>query len=385
MTVKRTKRLLALLLSLMLALSLLPTAALAAEEEFITRKDFVMKLYEHPAFGMSELTSSSAVAFVDLDGCTDAEKNAFGVMRDKGILTGTMNGEVNPSGLLLRYEAAMLIWRSAGSVSSGEPGALPYADVPEDNKMVYDAINSLYAQGILTDKDMDGDGNFNPYDNVTVSDAEAWLEAFIETGSGITGTVDDEADPEELAAELQSLGLFKGTGTLSDGSTNFDLNRAPTRAEALVMLIRILGKEDEALAGSWSHTFKDVPAWADPHIGYAYQNHLANGNSSTEYGSNEEATVYMYLTFVLRALGYSDAEGDFVWDQPYALAAQAGILPHSVDLVDFQRGDLVVVSAAALNAKLKGSEQTLAEKLMEDGAFTQEQYSQTVFYKTSAD
>jgi hypothetical protein len=60
---------------------------------------------------------------------------------------------------------------------------------------------------------------------------------------------------ETLAADLKELGLFKGVS-----KTTFDLNREPSRAEALVMLIRVLGKENEALNGSWSHPFTDVPS-----------------------------------------------------------------------------------------------------------------------------
>ncbi|MDD2637132.1 MAG: hypothetical protein PHW82_16705, partial [Bacteroidales bacterium] len=74
----------------------------------------------------------------------------------------------------------------------------------------------------------------------------------------------DTANAETKAAALKQLGLFKG---VSD--TNFDLNRAPTRTESLVMLIRVLGKEAEALNGSFSHPFTDVPSWADKYVGYA--------------------------------------------------------------------------------------------------------------------
>ena len=65
------------------------------------------------------------------------------------------------------------------------------------------------------------------------------------------------ANPDEAngkAAALKQLGLFKG---VSD--TDFALDRAPTRTEALIMLIRAMGKESEALGGSWSHPFTDVP------------------------------------------------------------------------------------------------------------------------------
>lgn len=76
----------------------------------------------------------------------------------------------------------------------------------------------------------------------------------------------DTSAEDALAADLKQLGLFQG---VSD--TDFDLGRTPNRTEALVMLIRFLGKEAEALEGRWTHPFTDVPAWADSYVGYAYE------------------------------------------------------------------------------------------------------------------
>ncbi|MBQ6846299.1 MAG: serine protease [Oscillospiraceae bacterium] len=175
---------------------------------------------------------------------------------------------------------------------------------------------------------------------------------------------------EELAEDLKALGLFKGVS-----ETDFALNRAPTRTEALVMLIRVLGREKDALAKGGKHPFTDVPAWADKYVGYAYENKLTNGMSATKFGSNSTASSAMYLTFVLRALGYSDTNGaDFTWDNPYTLARTTGILLGNPDTLKFMRGDVVLVSYAALEAAIKGTDQTLAEKLMAAGVFTAAEY-----------
>lgn len=175
---------------------------------------------------------------------------------------------------------------------------------------------------------------------------------------------------EELAKDLKALGIFKGVS-----ETDFALNRAPTRAEALVMLIRVLGREKDALSKGGKHPFTDVPSWADKYVGYAYENNLTNGMSATKFGSNAEASSSMYLTFVLRALGYSDTNGaDFTWDNPFTLARTTGILRGSPDTLRFMRGDVVLVSYAALEALVKGTSQTLAGKLMASGVFTAAEY-----------
>ena len=178
---------------------------------------------------------------------------------------------------------------------------------------------------------------------------------------------------EEIQAqELKDLGLFRG---VSD--TDFALGRAPSRAEAIVMLIRMLGKESEATGSKWSHPFTDVPAWADNYVGYAYTTGLTKGISATEFGMGD-ASALMYLTFVLRALGYSDANNlDFAWDNPFPLAKSIGILYDKVNIETFWRADVVLISHAALRACLKGTTQTLAQKLIAANVFTQTTFDNT--------
>lgn len=79
------------------------------------------------------------------------------------------------------------------------------------------------------------------------------------------GATEEWPDNAAAAAnQLYELGLFKGTGTKADGSPEFELDRAPTRLEALVMLIRLLGIEQEALKENVHCHFKDVPQWGSP-------------------------------------------------------------------------------------------------------------------------
>ncbi len=177
---------------------------------------------------------------------------------------------------------------------------------------------------------------------------------------------------EAKAVALKKLGLFKGVS-----ETDFDLNRAPTRVEAMVMMIRTLGKEAEALEMGGTHPFTDVPAWADKYIGYAYEKGLTKGVSATSFGTGNSGSD-MYLTFMLRALGYSDTACEFSWDAPDILAKAVGILPDGVDTVNFLRSDVVLVSWASLEAGLKGGSQTIANKLMEEGVFKKEDYGKAI-------
>ena len=111
------------------------------------------------------------------------------------------------------------------------------------------------------------------------------------------------------------------------------------------MLIRTLGEENAALSGTHKHPFTDVPAWADAYVGYAYEKGLTKGVSATEFGSGN-ASAAMYVTFMLRALGYSDAAGDFSWSDPFALARSCGVMTDDVDLSRFLRADAFPVADA---------------------------------------
>ena len=177
----------------------------------------------------------------------------------------------------------------------------------------------------------------------------------------------------EAAAELNSLGLMTGVGTNADGTIDFDLDRAPTRAEAVALLVRLLGRETEATARNWSTPFTDVSDWSADYVGYAYANNLTAGISKTVFGGNEPVSAAQYLTFVLRALGYVSGT-DFRWDRAWELTDRLGITGGQYGAFSpFTRGDVAIVSAAALKTSIKNQSKILLEIIQERQA-TAEQW-----------
>ena len=173
---------------------------------------------------------------------------------------------------------------------------------------------------------------------------------------------------EESANALYELGLFQGTGETANGKPIYSLDAAPTRAQAVTMLVRLLGKEAEAKAGTWTVPFSDLADWARPYVGYAYTNGLTNGLSAERFGSDDKVTANQYLTFILRALGYS-SERDFQWDKANAFSDSLG-LTHGEYRASrsFTRGDTARISFAALAQARKDSSETLAAQLVRQGA-----------------
>lgn len=179
--------------------------------------------------------------------------------------------------------------------------------------------------------------------------------------------VEEGTSPYILEADkLNALNLFLGT------DLGYELLRIPRRAEAAVMLVRLLGREDEALSGSFEHPFTDVPEWADPYVGLLYEAGLAKGIGEGLYDPYSDVDARTYLTFLLRALGYSEEEGNFYWETAVGDAALIGLISNREYEVllseEFTRGHMAALSYNALNSAINNSNQTLAGELAERGA-----------------
>jgi len=186
--------------------------------------------------------------------------------------------------------------------------------------------------------------------------------------SVMTGALAATDEAYKAARELNELGLFNGVGQDIQGNPIFELDRQPTRAEAVTMLVRLLGKETEASSKSWNTPFTDVEEWARPYVGYAYENGLTKGTSATTFGSGESVSAAQYLTFVLRALGYDDTNGDFVWSQAWVLSDKLGITSGQYGAQSaFTRGDVAIVSNKALSCNIKSGDKKLLDTLTVGG------------------
>ena len=179
------------------------------------------------------------------------------------------------------------------------------------------------------------------------------------------------SEAEAAANELHRLGLLSGIGYNPDGTVNFDLDSVPTRNHGAIMLVRLLGKEGEARNGSWRTPFTDLASWAKPYIGYAYTNNLVYGIPNNKYGGSQNITAAHYTTFVLRSLGYRDSE-DFLWSDPFTLSDSLGITggKYRPGNGGFTRGDMAIISRNALDVKMKDSNITLLDFLIESGDVT---------------
>ncbi len=215
-----------------------------------------------------------------------------------------------------------------------------------------------------------GDGDYLPQDQSCMAAAEgcgftvASETLLVSVGGPYRLAVSGEIDYNSAADALSTMGLFKGD------SSGYSLERAATRTEALVMFIRLLGEEDDALAFSGTHPFTDVDSWADCYVAYAYSMGYTRGISDTLFGASNPVAAADYMTFLMRALGYSE-NSDFTWKTAVDDAVSLGLI-NSVEAGvisgSFLRSHVAYISYYALYAAMADGETALLQKLMDDGA-----------------
>ena len=180
-----------------------------------------------------------------------------------------------------------------------------------------------------------------------------------------------------MSCALRERNLFQGSGSgIGEG---FDLYKAPSRGEGLVMFLRILGEEEQALASGGGHPFTDVPGWLDPYVSWAYQRGYANGIAAGKFGCTQPISAIEYEEFLLRALGYSTVGvDDYSTSLERALACGA-LTAGEYEVLrsgGFLRAHVAYISYYALDMPVNGSENTLAQRLTAAEVMTEEQLVQ---------
>ena len=178
-------------------------------------------------------------------------------------------------------------------------------------------------------------------------------------------------DYNALADALRIMGLFQGSGT--GYGSGYDLEQAPTRIQGLIMFLRLIGEEKAALATTAECPFTDVPDWCERYVAYAYEKGYTKGMDEAAFGTNDTLTAGQYVTFLLRALGYSD-EGespDFAWDTVLQRSVELGVLTagerQMLESSTFLRAHVAYLSYFALDAKQKDGSGALLDRLTQAG------------------
>ena len=182
-----------------------------------------------------------------------------------------------------------------------------------------------------------------------------------------------------IANALKKINLFRGSST--GYGSGFDLEAPPTRLQALIMFIRVLGEEEAALANTDLPPFSDIypNTTAAKYVGYAWKMGYTGGYSDGTWRPGGATNIYQYCAFLLRALGYSTSTNISTAPQQ----AQTLNLMTEEDLNTmlnerFLRAHLAYLSYRALEVPAADSSILLHDQLIGKGVFTEEDYAAAI-------
>ena len=178
-----------------------------------------------------------------------------------------------------------------------------------------------------------------------------------------------DVTPDEAVEIMCEYGFLKGT------DQGLELDRTPTRMEAIIMAVRIRTGGWEALEDLWqnprdwdadAHNFTDVTGLEYKYVTSAIQSNgpvyisLTNGISETEFGPDLPVTAEQYVTMLLRALNYDDSFGNFSLGDPWELSDRIGLTDGSYPKTEsFTRRDMVYLAYRALRTNVRNNSQNM--------------------------
>jgi hypothetical protein len=185
---------------------------------------------------------------------------------------------------------------------------------------------------------------------------------------------DYRAAAPSLAVQLHDLNLLAGVGTDAQGNIDYALASPLTRMQAITLVIRLMGLEQQADAYAGDNPFTDVPDWGSPIAAYAYSEGITAGVNSghTLFDPDSPVTYREFTAFLLRVLGYSENNGDFTFDQTLSKAVNISLYTPSEetltgDVTVYTRADAVISMVNALLTDQNGTGGRLIDKLVSDG------------------
>lgn len=138
------------------------------------------------------------------------------------------------------------------------------------------------------------------------------------------GAAAADAKADTDARRADAIECMVTCGFLQGDGHDLGLDKALTRAEAAVLLVRLCGAEAIAAQASAS-PFTDVPVWAAPAVNYLCSEGAVKGISADRFGSDNPLTARDFTVMLLRTLGYRESSGDFAYTDALQFAKTIGL------------------------------------------------------------
>jgi len=153
----------------------------------------------------------------------------------------------------------------------------------------------------------------------------------------VMGTNAAFADADKISADYATqVEIMNGLGILKGDDAGFRPADTLTRAEACVIITKMLGASD--LAKTSVCTFDDVAAdhWAAPYVGYCAAEGIVSGIGDNKFGPDNALSGYAFALMILRAIGYVPANENWNAEQwelcTVKLAKAAGLVGDVEDI-----------------------------------------------------
>ncbi|MBE5821418.1 MAG: S-layer homology domain-containing protein [Clostridiales bacterium] len=175
-------------------------------------------------------------------------------------------------------------------------------------------------------------------------------------------------DTDYRVNELRNNGILIG-----DENGNLGLAQTLKRQEMVVLISRLMGKEDEAKNWNTNNlTFLDVEKdnWAAGYIAWAKDNNITKGYSNEWFGYNDSLTLTQTQIFLLRILGENDVDMDTAEILSYRIGIMDGV--KNSENSEIIRSDVAIMLYNTLYAE-KDNGETLAENLGIVASLTEEE------------
>jgi subtilisin family serine protease len=189
-----------------------------------------------------------------------------------------------------------------------------------------------------------------------------------------------------LADELYLIGLVAGVGKDEEGNPAYELDRPLARIEAVSLILRLMGVEDEASRYTGPNPFQDVPEWADRYAAYAHEIGLAAGinDEHTILEATREIDFKEFTAMLLRALGYTEAKGSFDFnsalEKSVELDLYTGYEMNAMKVsAAFLRSEAFIASTDALTFYQPEDNRLFIYSLVEKGAISMDEANTFVY------
>lgn len=167
-----------------------------------------------------------------------------------------------------------------------------------------------------------------------------------------------EKAEDEAGKKLKEWGALKGS---KDG--NLMKDEGLKREDAVLILIRMMGKEEEAEATPTLPSFKDISdKYYHPYIAFAQAQGWTEGRNKDEFGYNQLVSADEFSALMLRALGYEYKGKEYA--KVGEKAKELGLLTNAnVKGAKFRRGSAFVIMLNTLNQPKKEGGDKLSQIL----------------------